>query len=290
MIKTCTEPVMKKSIDTSRDWQHWLRIVQDPRTRLSAGLLGAPGHMRLPQDWEVRDRLTDEHLLYLVAGGCLRARFKEESVLVGKGDLLWIRPGTRFTCTRADNRPLSILRCRLRIEPPRKSLSSPWPWRCLPGGNLCLPWLEWLIQEAEHPDSWSPFRLRSVAAGFFTEWARLETRDPSAGYGLTQVQRGILTELLAARPDARVSPHELARAVGLSHDYFSRCFRHSYGCTPRRWLLEQRIRLAALRLVESGLRVGEVAREFGYEDLFLFSRQFKLITGVSPLTYRKGRI
>ncbi len=42
-----------------------------------------------------------------------------------------------------------------------------------------------------------------------------------------------------------------------------------------------------MHLVESKLSISQVADEFGYADIYLFSRQFKEETGLSPRNYRE---
>jgi AraC-like DNA-binding protein len=55
---------------------------------------------------------------------------------------------------------------------------------------------------------------------------------------------------------------------------------------PKTWLVRRRIHHAALRLDESDDPVSVVASDLGYPDLFLFSRQFKMVMGRSPRHYR----
>jgi AraC-like DNA-binding protein len=76
--------------------------------------------------------------------------------------------------------------------------------------------------------------------------------------------------------------------VGLSPDWFRRVFQRSYGCSPRAWILRERIRLAAQRLIdEPAESIGAVAAGFGYKDQYLFSRQFRQVMGKSPRDWRR---
>jgi AraC-like DNA-binding protein len=87
---------------------------------------------------------------------------------------------------------------------------------------------------------------------------------------------------LADRP----SIPELAEVAGLSADYFVRRFRETFGSPPRTWLVQRRIHHAMLWLDESDTSISSIAGRLGYPDVFLFSRQFKRITGVSPRSWR----
>ena len=104
--------------------------------------------------------------------------------------------------------------------------------------------------------------------------------------GLDAERRGRLLHLVNARPAHRWSRDELGDALGLSGLHLSRLIKRSFGRPLRRWLVETRIRAAARELREHSGRVGEIAERFGYADLFLFSRQFRLVMGVSPRAWR----
>ncbi len=58
-------------------------------------------------------------------------------------------------------------------------------------------------------------------------------------------QRDRLCRLVRERIADQLAPDDLARAVGLSGDYFARLFRASFGVSPRQWLADERIRAAA---------------------------------------------
>lgn len=281
---------MLKVSKTERDWRRWLESLADPAPRLSVELGGFPGHMRLPRGWKTRGSFPREHLLYLVVEGALEVAAAGKMASLSKGEILWIRPGTPFVLSRGGAETLSVLRCRAGVMGKAGTVVAPWPWRVWRAGKVCLPWIEGLVREADRPDAWSPFRLRSLLGGLFAELARFDALPQEADGGLSAAQRRALEALLAERADCRASPRELAGAAGLSFDYFSRCFRRAYGRTPRRWLLEQRMEAAMLRLAETELRVGEIAADLGYADVFLFSRQFKVIAGVSPLAFRRDRL
>lgn len=278
---------MMRKTKTGNPWRAWLEFLATPTTRLSVQLAGLPGHLRLPDGWRTEGVVEAAHLFYLVTDGALEGRLGGEAFVLSKGGLLWAGPGTGYELNRRTGASLTVLRCRVRVRGNGGSAAIPWSWRLWRDGMGCLPWIEWLIQEADAPNAWSEYRLRSLIGGLFCELARMDSTPPDAGARLSAVQRRALETLLADRTDSRATPRELASAAGLTFDYFSRCFRRTYGRTPRRWLLERRIESAMLRLAETDLRVGEIARDLGYEDVFLFSRQFKAIAGVNPLAYRK---
>lgn len=89
-------------------------------------------------------------------------------------------------------------------------------------------------------------------------------------------------------PTQRQSVEELARQAGMSATAFRNTFHAVTGVSPRRWLEERRIELAARRLLRTNMPVAAIASEVGYPDAYHFSRVFKRQTGRSPAAYRRA--
>jgi len=78
----------------------------------------------------------------------------------------------------------------------------------------------------------------------------------------------------------------LAGAAGVSKYHFLRCFAQTYGLTPGAYLTQRRIERAQDLLRATNLTVTEICRLVGYDSLGSFSSRFKLLVGVSPVTYQ----
>ncbi|HEX8833023.1 MAG TPA: helix-turn-helix transcriptional regulator, partial [Abditibacteriaceae bacterium] len=193
--------------------------------------------------------------------------------------------GTRLHFRLGENESLLAWRFRLSAaDSAGNALSAPGPFLHLSPARGCATWVEQIIDEASFPAAHSDERIRALLLCLFTEIARLQTERPQETGVLSRAQRERIERYCAEHYWS--SPAELAQQVELSPDYFTRCFRRTYGTPPRRWMLEKRIESAAVRLLESNLNISQVAHELGYADVFLFSRQFKSVLGESPAHYR----
>jgi len=78
----------------------------------------------------------------------------------------------------------------------------------------------------------------------------------------------------------------VSHAAGLSPNHFARLFHRQLGCTPIEHLWHLRIQKAASLLRGTGLSLGEIASQTGFQNPFHFSRRFKAAFGSCPRAYR----
>ena len=86
--------------------------------------------------------------------------------------------------------------------------------------------------------------------------------------------------------DPEVSVKAAAEHCHVSEVYFRKLFKSHFGVSPRRYIIELRIKHGA-NLIESGYyTLGEVATRLGYTDYKYFSTEFGRIMGMPPSRYR----
>lgn len=83
-----------------------------------------------------------------------------------------------------------------------------------------------------------------------------------------------------------ITIEELAEICGLSLNYFSLCFRNTFGETPKVYITKMRLSKAKTLLEFSPLQIKEIATVCGFQKFNSFSCSFKKYVGVTPSEYR----
>ena len=85
-----------------------------------------------------------------------------------------------------------------------------------------------------------------------------------------------------------LSRTEVAKAVNVSEEYFSRLFRQETGDTFKDYIQMVKMEEAKKLLQETGFSVGIIASKVGYSNFSHFTQMFRSYTGMTPQEYRKG--
>ncbi|MCC5025506.1 MAG: helix-turn-helix transcriptional regulator [Candidatus Synoicihabitans palmerolidicus] len=80
----------------------------------------------------------------------------------------------------------------------------------------------------------------------------------------------------------------MVRLVGVESAHLSRLFRRFLDISPHRYLLQQKMVIAAEKLVGDGCLVKEAARTVRMDDPYHFSRVFKQVHGQSPTAFKQA--
>lgn len=264
--------------------ERWCRHLLNPQTEIQVTLEGAPGYYIAPERWRIQHQppLT-QHLIYYVVDGSFIAQVADQTIEITAGSVFWLRPGLSPDYSHSNVGRLTLYRFRLAVA----GIEVHQPCLHVPDLPESRIWFEKIIAELNASDWQAEVRLRALLVCLFSDM-RLPKESSGGGQRrLTRYEQAQITQLLTQQPhNHRLTPADMAAAVGLTPDYFARVFRHSYGRAPRRWLVEQRIELAKAYLLESDMTVTEIAEALGYTDVYFFSHQFKLIVGCSPLQFR----
>lgn len=78
-----------------------------------------------------------------------------------------------------------------------------------------------------------------------------------------------------------------AKKTCMSYKYFSRMFKQRIGMSFTEFIHTKRIEKACELLVKSDMSVNEICEKAGFNDIQSFYRNFKKITGKTPIRYRR---
>ncbi|HEX3772638.1 MAG TPA: helix-turn-helix domain-containing protein [Polyangiaceae bacterium] len=104
-------------------------------------------------------------------------------------------------------------------------------------------------------------------------------------YYLERIQRGV--DYVEARLDEDVALSAVARAGGLSQWHFQRIFKSLTGETLKSYIRARRLAKALERLLDTDLRVLDIAVLAGFESQEAFARAFKKAFERTPQEYRR---
>ncbi|CAM3272029.1 AraC family transcriptional regulator [Paenibacillus lupini] len=79
---------------------------------------------------------------------------------------------------------------------------------------------------------------------------------------------------------------DIAQLTGMHRSHLSSRFKHSFGMSPREYLIKLRMERAEEMLHNRTLSITEISLSLGYSDLYTFSRAFCTYYGMSPSHYR----
>ncbi|MGC0144994.1 helix-turn-helix transcriptional regulator [Pseudactinotalea sp. Z1732] len=142
------------------------------------------------------------------------------------------------------------------------------------------------VRLSRDPDPLAEVERASVFVQALLEVYRQDAR--TRGYRLTSVDPRIqqVMDLVRYDPSYRLQLTHVAESVGLSPDYFSRLFSQQVGTNFRVFVLQARLERGFELLRETRMTVAQVGRALGYDDPFLFSRQFRERYGCPPSRIR----
>ena len=82
------------------------------------------------------------------------------------------------------------------------------------------------------------------------------------------------------------SLEQLADDVGLSASRLAHLFREEVGRSIQSYILERRLIMAAMLIVQTHERISQIAYSVGFGDVSNFNHAFKRRFGMSPRQYR----
>jgi len=105
---------------------------------------------------------------------------------------------------------------------------------------------------------------------------------------LSSAQKRGMVAYVRANLTSNVSVSELADLVQMSPSHFARVFKASFGVSPYRFVMQERIEGAKEMLASSELSASQVSTALGFSSQSHFVKVFRQFTGVTPKQYKVG--
>lgn len=236
---------------------------------------------------DIDKNFSDYQTLQYMDRGAVSLRVGEQSYVL-KGRWFWSAyPGPRIAF-RAAERGGSWVHRYIAFRGP---LVTRWeedglfpvsPQQAPPGEDWAGRFDE-LIARVSKTGYWDLIRTGHEVESLLIDLASARAQKP-----LSEWVRSLANKLSEAA-DGGIDYESLAKGFGMSVRSLRRNFKRKIGLSPHQFLIEQRIRLARQKLLETDVPIKQIARELGYSDVYYFGRQFKQITGISPAAFRRSR-
>lgn len=160
---------------------------------------------------------------------------------------------------------------------------------CVFRRNAALDQVFSLLYSAPEPVKEGYYKVKTLECLLFLQGME---QEEASGQG-TEVPAGQLRlaqevhRYLLAHLSEPLTVEQLARRFNTSATRLKESFRAVYGTSIRAFLMEQRIRSAAVLLRQTDRKVADIAGEVGYANASKFAAVFQRIMGESPAQYRR---
>lgn len=148
--------------------------------------------------------------------------------------------------------------------------------------------LQYMMDEMLHPIAFDPIIIQNL----FQNWARTIARQ----IGLKNPNYNVPSYLLAVKHyldkhyNQAIVLDELASLAEVSRSHLCHQFRQYFDTSISHYVIRKRMATAQRLLFNVDIKLGVIANQVGYADIYQFSKQFKKTFAISPSQYRKQQL
>lgn len=148
-----------------------------------------------------------------------------------------------------------------------------------------------LIVDCHNSDGFQRFQLLMSILNIFARSKTSRTLSAVPYYSPSKESDNerinIVFDFLSSHFRDELSLEAISEIANMTPTSFCRYFKQRTGKTYSVFINEMRVEYAGKRIAGSSESFGNIAVESGFNSISYFNRQFKRITGLSPLQYRK---
>jgi len=257
------------------------RVPKECHLRMHSGC-----NIKTPASWKIEKRYINDYHLLFVRGGNGNYSLDGQETELKRGQVVFVGGSAYYTGSQDISAPLIIIPIRFgfydnktgkQLEPQTASLYYTY-------NSLNADELEFLFREV--------IRLYNlndelcISSLLHTLLCRtLYESEKAIGHKIENSLDKI-HEWIRTHPLDRSDIEKLSKRAGVSRKYFTTLFKRQYGLSPKSYQVLQRMNYAKYLLQESAMPIKEIAAQLGYTDQYIFSKQFKSISGHAPSIIR----
>jgi AraC family transcriptional regulator len=172
--------------------------------------------------------------------------------------------------------------------PPRRTLRQDLTLRDERLGSIMRLIADEVRHGSQHGALYATSLSLGLASYLFNEHGSGGRGAPRESGKLGVAQKARILELVQQRLAEDLSLEELALAAGISRFHFLRLFKNTFGMTPHRFIMEQRIGSARLMLEETSLPIAEIAATTGFSSQSHLCTAMRRSLGLTPGQWRRS--
>lgn len=210
-------------------------------------------------------------------------RFDDFSLRLGRGEVLYIPQGTRYSYGKVSSEDSRYVLINFLTEsaPPK-----PEKYRLdsvLDFDDLCQKLCRQSLLDTPQE------QYRTLTLFYRTLDGICEAEKVAAGDdGTMHLIAPAVNYLQNHIYDTDLRIGQLHTLCGVSDTYFRKLFIRQFGVSPKQYVLQLRLRRARDILSHGEYNtVSQVAKQVGFEDPLYFSKQFRAVYGLAPTAIRK---
>ena len=249
------------------------------------------------KDWH-EQKTKMHYTLWNILSGKIWVHIDNTEFLALPGDIVFFYPGNKYTA-HTEMEGCKFLVNLFKVEMGNgidilsgMNLAGVIPKEVL--GDRCVTFSKQFMElySSEHG---IPFKLYSIFTAHLSDIIDAGMKDKYQRFNSdisNRAESDLQSIMLYIRDHftENLSIKELAEMAGMSDKYFISCFKNYMGLSPKQYIIQCRMQLAARLLSDSNLKINEIALLVGYPDQYTFSKAFKKYFEEPPSVFKNHYI
>ena len=165
--------------------------------------------------------------------------------------------------------------------------------------NPTIPWqrmcLQQMLEVFDEQEKQKSDEINTVSLlfsfwnGIFQHWHGETNAEENTSGRINQVRLQIMMQYIQEHYRENIRLEDIASAVHIGKSTALEIFSRGIHQSPIAYLIQYRLKQAALLLSSTEKKIARIAEETGFESSTYFCRKFKNLYGITPNDYRKSR-